>query len=263
MAGLSAYRIVETAGADAPWLTLVHGATQNCGLFLPQVMAFQEHYRLLLVDLPGHGEAANADGPFGPIEYAESVAMAMDSAAVVSTHYWGTHTGSAVALVLAHRMPERLTSLVLEGAVIPGRPLASVSECYGRARETLRERGLHAARQEWFARSAWFDVMRKNPIECRAAEHRALIERFNGAPWRDSRSPQAAVISSDELARIDVPTLLVNGEHEVADFLPAADELQACMPNASRIVVPNAGGFPLWEFPQQVNAQVQAFLRRL
>ena len=34
---------------------------------------------------------------------------------VATTHFMGTHTGSAVGLILAARVPERLITLVLEG----------------------------------------------------------------------------------------------------------------------------------------------------
>ena len=44
--------------------------------------------------------------------------------------------------------------------------------------------------------------------------------------------------------------------------LPAADELQAALPHANRVVVPGAGGFPLWEFPNEVNALVHEHLRQ-
>ena len=253
---------IDSAGPHAPWLTLVHGATQNRDLFGAQVTAFAERYRLLLIDLPGHGESAGSLGPFGPHEYAKAVLSAIDEAGIVSTHLWGTHTGTAVALLLGERVPERFASFVLEGAVIPGRELPSVSSCFARACATMREHGLAVARQEWFIRSPWFDVMRDRPSECRAVEHQRLIARFNGAPWQCPLAPQVVTMTSEDLARIDVPTLLVNGEYEVADFLPAADELQATLPHANRVVVPGAGGFPLWEFPDEVNALVDEHLRQ-
>jgi 3-oxoadipate enol-lactonase len=256
----SAHLRIETAGPHAPWLTLVHGATQNRAVFSAQVAAFRHSYRLLLIDLLGHGESAGLEGPFGPIEYAQGVIGAMDAAGVTRTHYWGTHTGTAVALLLGQRLPERFISFVLEGAVIPGRQLHSIVTCYERARQTMHEHGLRAAKQEWFARSPWFDVIREHPVECRAAEHQALINTFSGAPWQDLRTPQAALMTSDDLTRMTVPTLLVNGEHEVSDFLPIVDELQATLRHASRVVVPGAGGFPLWEFPDQVNALVHNYL---
>jgi pimeloyl-ACP methyl ester carboxylesterase len=255
-----AHAFVDDAGPGAPWLTLVHGATQSRALFDAQVDAFAARYRLLLVDLPGHGASASLPGPYGPLEYARGVGAAMHAAGVDRTHYWGTHTGSAVALVLAASEPERFQSLVLEGVVIPGRAVASVTECLARARSTLRERGLAAAREEWFQCSPWFDVIRAEPRRCRASAQRALIDQFEGAPWRDDGTAQPMLMERSALAAIDLPVLLYNGEHEVADFLPAARELEETLPRACRKTVPATGGFPLWEDPRAVNALVADFL---
>jgi pimeloyl-ACP methyl ester carboxylesterase len=255
-----AHAVVDDAGPEAPWLTLVHGATQNRGLFDAQVGAFSGRYRLLLVDLPGHGASADIPGPYGPLEYAEGVSGAMRAAGVQRTHCWGTHTGSAVALLLAARERGRFHSLVLEGVVIPGRAVRSIAECAGRARSTLREHGLEAAREEWFQRSPWFDVIRGEPGRCRARAQRALIGEFQGAPWRDDGVAQPVSLERSTLAAIDLPVLVYNGEHEVADFLPAAREVAETLARARRETVPGAGGFPLWEDPPAVNALVGDFL---
>ena len=255
-----AHAIVDTAGPAAPWLTLVHGATQNRTLFDAQIAHFAPRYRLLLVDLAGHGESAHVPGPFGPAEYSEGALGALDAAGVGRTHWWGTHTGTAVALLLASRTPQRFASLVLEGPVIPGRAVASIAACYGRARDTMRASGLDAAREEWFARSPWFEQMRREPGRCRAAAHRAMLDAFQGAPWRDDGEPEPVSLDAAALAAVDVPVLLYNGEHDVPDFLPMADELEAALPRARRETIPATGGFPLWEDPAAVNARVDAFL---
>jgi pimeloyl-ACP methyl ester carboxylesterase len=62
------------------------------------------------------------------------------------------------------------------------------------------------------------------------------------------------------LARIAQPVLLINGEHDVEDFLRVADELESALPNVERATVPGAGGFPLWECPAEVNSLVRRFL---
>ncbi len=49
---------VTRAAPDAPWITMVHGVSQNRRVFSAQVAAFGEDYRLLLIDLPGHGLSA-------------------------------------------------------------------------------------------------------------------------------------------------------------------------------------------------------------
>lgn len=256
------FEAITRAGESAPWLTLVHGASQHSGLFSAQVDAFRADYRLLLVDLPGHGRSEGCPGPYGPAEYARAVLAAIDTAGVARTHFWGTHTGAGVALLLAAKHPQRLASLVLEGAVLPGVDLPYVTARFTQARQTAVARGVEAARAEWFRASAWFDVIRARPAECRAREHEALVAGFSGRPWLEAATPEPVASIRDSLARITQPVLLVNGELDIEDFLQVARELESSLSKVERVVVPGAGGFPLWEFPAVVNALVRHFLAR-
>jgi pimeloyl-ACP methyl ester carboxylesterase len=256
------FEIITDAGETRPWITMVHGASQHSGLFSAQVEAFQADYRLLLVDLPGHGRSAASPGPYGLAEYARSVLAAIQAAALERTHLWGTHTGAGIALMLAAQHPRLITSLVLDGAILPGVDLPYVTARYTRAKQTARERGIEAARAEWFRESKWFDVIRARPSECRAKEHWDLVGAFSGLPWTDCSAPEPVPPIRPALARIAQPVLLVNGEHEVEDFIRVADELESGIPDVQRVTIPGAGGFPLWEFPAEVNALVRQFLER-
>ena len=132
---------ITVAAGDAPWLVMVHGATHSHRYFGSQARAFENDFRLLLIDLPGHGLSADLPGPYGFEEYADSVLAALDAAGIEATHYIGTHTGSACALILAARSPERFLSLALEGPPLPGADLPSVIDAMDRCRATARERG--------------------------------------------------------------------------------------------------------------------------
>lgn len=257
------YRVIARAGSSRPWLVLVHGASQHSGLFSAQIAAFRERCRLLLVDLPGHGRSAGLPGPFGLVEYASAVLRALDDAGIGEAHYWGTHTGAGIGLLLALSAPARFRSLILEGAVLPGRDMPYVTAAVSRARETARLKGLAAARAEWFDEAGWFEVIRRHPEACRAAEHRSMIEAFGGAPWTDATPPSPVAPIARDLASLDTPTLLMNGEFELADFVSVADELSGRMPAARRAVIAGAGGFPLWEYPTRTNALVAHFLHSL
>lgn len=260
---LAHHAIVATAGPDRPWLVMVHGATQHSGVFDRQVAAFRDAFRLLLVDLPGHGGSAHLAGPYGQAEYADAVRAVLDHVGVDAMHVWGTHTGAAIGLLLAADDPgRRIRSLILDGVVVPGIDLPSVTRHYGRARVTARTRGIEAARREWFDEAEWFDVIRTRPAECRAAAHRAMIDAFDGAPWLDTSTPRVISGFEERLATIDVPVLLVNGEDDLPDFRATAEGVARRLPGAEQYVVPGAGGFPLWEFPDAVNTRVAAFLDR-
>jgi pimeloyl-ACP methyl ester carboxylesterase len=256
------FETITRAGDARPWITMVHGASQHSGLFCAQVDGFQDDYRLLLVDLPGHGRSSTCAGPYGIAEYARSVLAAMHAAAVGRTHFWGTHTGAGIALLLAAQHPRLIASMVLDGAILPGVDLPYVTAAIARARRTARTRGIEAARAEWFRESKWFDVIRARPVECRAKAHWDLIAEFSGRPWLDAADPEPVASIRAALAQIAQPVLLVNGEHDVEDFIRVADEIERSIAGAKRITVAGAGGFPLWEFPAEVNARVRRFLER-
>lgn len=257
---LPAYEIVDGAGAQSPWLVMVHGASQYRAIFAEQVERFRDDFRILLIDLPGHGASSALPGPYGLEEYAASVAAAIDDAGAAPAHYWGTHTGAAVGLMLAVRHPQRFASLILEAPTLPGVEMPSVTRNIGRARATARDHGIDAARSEWFASAEWFAVMRANPEQCQAAAHAAIIAEFAGGPWLDMAVPKTAAPITNLLRDLTTPVLLINGEHDVPDFVQLAELLQEQLPNVKRCTIAGAGGFPLWEFPQAVAFAVRSFL---
>lgn len=251
------------AGAVAPWLVMVHALAQDHRLFSAQADAFCRDYRLLRVDLPGHGRAAATRGPFGLAEYADGVQRTLDAAGVARCHFWGTHTGAGVGLLLAAHTPQRFASLVLEGAIVPGQALpASARAGIEQARATARTQGIAAARRQWFDDSGWFEVMHTQPERCRAAAQWDMVAEFPGGPWLDTSPPRPVPDLTDKLAELRLPVLLVNGEHELPDFVELADELERILPDVERARIDGAGGFPLWEFPEAVNACVRRFLDR-
>ena len=256
----AAYEVVTDAGPESPWLTLVHGMSQDRRVFSAQLAEFRADYRLLLIDLPGHGQSAHMPGPYGAEEFAAGVRAAMEAAGVERTHYLGTHTGAGVGLLLACREPERFASLLLEGPVLPGRLPAYAGEMLERVKQIAREEGMEAARAHWWEQGGWFAVMRERPEQCHAAEQQAILAEFQGGPWLHTQIPAAIEPYEHKLAQLQAPVLIVNGEHDLSDFLQAAEDVAALLPNARRAVIPDAGGFPLCEFPERVNAELRGFL---
>lgn len=239
---------------------MVHGMSQDRRVFSSQTEAFRARYRILLIDLPGHGLSAEIPGPFGHHEMAEQIHEAIAQAGVSRCHYWATHTGTSLGLLMATSDASRFESLIFEGAVLPGHAMPGVDREIERARETAQTDGIQAACKQWFNESAWFDVMRTTPEQCRAAAHWAIVSEFAGAPWLYTGQAQPVSPVDDRLAMLDVPVLLYNGAHDLDDFIAAADFLEARLPRVQRISIPEAGGFPAWEYPNRVNRAVAAFL---
>ena len=217
----------------------------------------------MLVDLPGHGLSSDLPGPFGVEAYAASIAGAMDVAGIPRAIFWGTHLGATAGQLLACRAPDRFSALILEGPVFPGRPIPAVSQVLARVADTARKDGMPAARKLWWEEGGWFAVMRDRQEECRAAAQRAIIDEFEGAPWLDSGLIGPITPPDDDLRRFRKPVLIMNGEYDLPDFLQAADEISALLPDCRRITIKDGGGLPFWEFPDAVNAEVRGFLASL
>ncbi|MEL6375497.1 MAG: alpha/beta fold hydrolase, partial [Pseudomonadota bacterium] len=151
--------ITGSADSECPWLVMVHGMSQNRLVFDRQVERFSASYRILLIDLPGHGLASDHTGPFGHSEYANHVARCLNENGVKQFHYWGTHTGTASGLLNAVATPDRFLSLLLEGPVLPGQNVECVTRELTRARTLAATKGVPAAIAAWWSEAPWFEYM--------------------------------------------------------------------------------------------------------
>ena len=253
-------RLAYELAGEGPWLTLLHGLAQHSGYWSAQVAALAPHYHLLRVDLRGHGRSGAPAEGYSQLDHAEDVLAVLDALAIRATHVWGTHTGAAIGLLLAAEQSERIASLTLEGAVIPGRPTSSVERHTARARELAASAGIQAAREWWRAEAEWFTVMRREPEARRWAAQQALLADFSGAPWLTSASPRTVPDLTPRLGALRQPTLLINGAKDLPDFLETAELLERRLPHARRYLIPGAGAFPAWEAPAAVNPVVMTFL---
>lgn len=122
--GDDADRLVYFAAGDGPPLVFLHGVGDHAGSWHAVAPAFADAHRVVLVDLPGHGESAPQEGD---LPMATVVAGAerllrevtADRPAVVV----GNSMGAWIATLLAHRHPESVARLVLtSGGALPGDP---------------------------------------------------------------------------------------------------------------------------------------------
>lgn len=253
-------KIIDNCAEESPWLIMVHGFTHNHKYFYEQINHFQTDYKILVVDLRGHGESQNIPGPYGVEEYADDIEEVLKHLGITKAVYWGTHTGSAIGLVLALRNPECFSSLILEGAFLPGFHMPRTNELISTAKAIAQVDGVETALKYWFIHADWFKYIRKYPLKCRAEKHKEMLSEFFGNPLVSELSPRAVVDVSASLTNIKQPTFVYNGKYDLGDFINAAIHLESNLQNVIREVIPEAGGFPGWENPMEVNKLVQNYL---
>lgn len=108
---------VTVTGSGSP-LLLLHGFTGAGSNWEPFVPSWRDAFRLLIVDIIGHGLS---DSPEDPARYAMERAAAdlagiLDHVGIAKTDVLGYSMGGRLALMFAVRYPERVGRLILESS---------------------------------------------------------------------------------------------------------------------------------------------------
>lgn len=99
---------------DGPPIVFVHGTRLSRAVWRSQMEHLRDTYRVVAIDLPGHGRLA--DRPFTVTDASDELAIAIETAAGGRAVVVGLSLGGYVAMDLAARRPELVRGLVLSGA---------------------------------------------------------------------------------------------------------------------------------------------------
>ncbi|WP_127474512.1 alpha/beta hydrolase [Microbacterium sulfonylureivorans] len=108
----------EPADAAAADVLLIHGVTSS-HLAWPFVVDRLPGVRAVAPDLRGRGASNDLVGPAGLQAHADDLAAALDALGIERTVVVGHSMGAFVAVVFAHRHPDRVSRLVLVDGGLP------------------------------------------------------------------------------------------------------------------------------------------------
>jgi pimeloyl-ACP methyl ester carboxylesterase len=254
---------------DGPPLVFVHGAALDYDQWEPQVETLAEEYTTITYDVRGHGRTGGSARRRYSMELlASDLDQLIESLDLDRPVVCGHSMGGCIAQVYAAERSDRLSGLVLADTFSPP----------------------HLTWGEWLQRSALLRaaIPPVRLVGYRRVE-RALVwlrERLHGAgvsgDYEQIRSVRATGprMTTTEFAKviravaryhetfvdlrsIDVPTLIVYGEHETSFVRRHAPRLAYEIPNAAVQEVPDAGRASNLDNPNFFSTALQAFLFQL
>lgn len=243
----------HSLGSGEP-LLLVHGLTSSRAAFQRVAEELAADYRVILVDLPGHGDspALVRGEPLTPRAQAHALGEFLDALDIPAVHVVGNSMGGWVALELA----------------ADGRALSVVGLCPAGLWYPMMSRSRQVELNRRLARLTWRVselLMYVPPV--REAVFASVLER----PYRVEISTAQAALSAQRAARgyneahdgllhasfdradripVDVPVTVAFGDND--RLLPRQTcQLPHMAPTHTNwVVLPRVGHAPMWEDPE-------------
>ena len=264
---------------EGPPIVVLHGGPDFDHTYLrPELDRLADGYRLVYYDQRGRGRSASGVRPEdvdlgSEVDDVDRVRrfFGLESVAVLG-HSWG----GVLAMAYATRDPERVSQLIL----IDTAPAGAAD--WQLLRDAFR-RDRPAGDAEEMRAIAATDAYRRGDLDAEVAYNRIhfrmtlrqpeLLEGLVGR-LRSGWTPDGVLLARaiedrlyDETSRsaewdllpalreLDVPTLLVHGEH---DFIPVevAERIADAIPGARLSVLPGCGHFTYLEAPERVAEEI-------
>lgn len=247
-------RPTDTLAPEAmPALVLLHGFALDARIWRPQVAALGASHRLLVLDLPGFGAQARELGEVAP---ATEVGRAMDVAKLPRAHLVASSYGAAVAVDYAFQHPERVASLTLAGPMLLGRRMGI--ESWPRCVSLANEGDRTTAAEVWLDDPIFESLRNDDDL---FEEIRQIVLDYGGAHWTGKvTSTWSEADPVPRLKDLQIPALIVSGEHDLPSFLLMADAYAKALPNARREIVEGVGHHVSLEAPDAFNELVTSFV---
>jgi 3-oxoadipate enol-lactonase len=223
-------------------VVLIHSALGDSRLWRRQVEALRPHFEVVTPDLPGWGKSPL---PVEAFSFVDAIAEHLPAALV------GNSFGGSVALRTALAYPDGVSKLVLVDAGLPAWDWTEEMRGYWAAEEAAIDAGdLDAATEV----NLDFWVAPEHRDEVRPQQRLALeLQTAHEEP--EVQWPEMPPLSS-----LTVPTLVIVGELDKADFRAIAQHLAEEIPDADLAVVPGAGHLVGVDQPEELNALLLEFL---
>jgi 3-oxoadipate enol-lactonase len=253
--GISLY--YEEEGQGEPLLFL-HGLGTDGRSWEYQRAYFAQEFRVIVVDVRGHGRSARPPGPYSVAQFAADVFALLDQLHINRFHLVGLSMGGMIGFQMAVEQPERFLSLT----VVNSGPELIAQNWKERWQIVQRRLVLNFMSME---KVGQFIGGRLFP-EPEQAEYLAMfVQQMRENDPKAYRAATNALIGwsvRTQLGRIQCPVLVISGD---MDYTPVANKEAYVrqLPTARLLVIENSRhGTPI-DQPEAFNTAVHHFLHTL
>jgi pimeloyl-ACP methyl ester carboxylesterase len=262
-------RIAYREAGTGPPLALLHSAGLSHREFEPLVEELADRFRLVLPDLPLHGDSEDRPShPYSPDWLAELLAGFVRDTCGPRPLVGGHENGALLLLRAIHSRRLSPARLVLMSSCLHRPPLRNQRVVRAAARAAalpgLDRVASHAARLAFRPDKGAALSARGNPAASDLVRHATMHLGGNAnraRAWSKAvrRWPREQPELLDAYGRIDVPVLLLWADEDASHPLAVAEEALDLLPDAMLRVLPGTGFLMAYDDPVGLARELAAF----
>ena len=265
---------------DGSPVVLIHGSNASLHTWEPWVATLGQKYRMVTLDLPGHGLTGKVpDRDYTPESQVAVVDAVVDHLGIDRFVLGGNSMGGGVTWRYTLNHPKKVEAMILVDAV--GLPQWSQRTPPTDSKDDTSSGPMifRLMSKPWFRaiarfmdpyrltaqglKSAYSDkskvtdqlIQRYYDLSLREGSREATIDRFASMSQRSDQSVDPN--------RLTQPTLIMWGRDDALISVDVAEEFADSLPNQSLVIYDNVGHLPMEEIPEQSAADALAFLDKV
>jgi len=257
VATVDGYTIELSLRGNGPPLLLIHGWTLDQRSFAPQFDALSKAMTVISYDRRGFGRSTAPPNLDTELEDIDAILGALQ---LQTVHMLGVSQGGRLALRYAVTRPDRLLSLILQGAPLDGFAVEESAEeqiPLAHFQALALDGKMDSLREQWLAHPLMSAGIEDPELAAGIAN---IVADYSGADLTaKTASPPRAMDVIGILPTLDCPTLVLSGALETASRRAHARKICALLPGSREVVMQHSGHLSNLTEPDAYNKSVLDF----
>jgi pimeloyl-ACP methyl ester carboxylesterase len=255
-------RIYYEVAGDGPSFVMIHAGVADSRQWNNEFERFASRFRVLRYDMRGYGKSEPVPGEYSHLGDLGSLLdqLGLDEPLVVM----GCSMGGGIAMDLALEHPSRVRALIMVGSGPSGLNLDVPGPTkFADAEKAYAEGNLDRVAE--IETQIWFDGAGREPAQVDQAMRKLAYEMNRTVLAHEvkqlgERKPGTEKLAVDRLSELDIPVLVIVGEHDTPYILGAADHMVENIASAEKVVIEDAAHLPNLDHPDTFQSAVDKFL---
>jgi 3-oxoadipate enol-lactonase len=251
----------EFGEGNSPTVIFIHAFPLCCRMWDPQIDAFKNKYHVVVYDLRGFGYSEIHDCHLTVDDHADDLMALIESLRLERPIICGLSMGGYIAL----RAMEKYGNMFKGAILADTKSEADVNAAKLKRAEQMRmiKRG---------EKEKFFDGFLALALSERTQKERPATAAFlkEIMSWQKEEGITGALLTlaartdtTEGLDKIDIPTLIIEGEEDKVVPPEFAKSLNERIRNSKLVMIPGAGHFPNLENTKEFNRAVEEFLTNI